>query len=355
MGAWARAGRCPRGGRYEAVRTGLSVRPCACATRRRATATVDIVSVAKKCVSRATTNDHHPSHAGRWGNERASAVRDRSASRPIRRLRLYDRRGLFPVPARRRILPGVKSAPYELYYWPSIQGRGEFVRLALEEAGAPYADVARAARAGREGDDEDDGRRRDRRPPVFAPPFLRARRRSVIAQTANVLAYLAPRLKLVPRDGASRARAHEIQLTITDLVAGGSARHPTIPIAVGLYYEDQKAAAKKARGGGSSRRAFRSLPRVSRGAASRTTAGLHLIGKRLSYVDLFPRSRSSPGSRTRSRAAWRASARRVPLLVALHDRVADRPHIARVSRVEAAHPLQRRRHLPALPGARSEA
>ena len=32
---------------------------------------------------------------------------------------------------------------YELYYWPSIQGRGEFIRLTLEEAGADYVDVAR--------------------------------------------------------------------------------------------------------------------------------------------------------------------------------------------------------------------
>ena len=32
---------------------------------------------------------------------------------------------------------------YELYYWPGIQGRGEFVRLALEDAGADYVDVAR--------------------------------------------------------------------------------------------------------------------------------------------------------------------------------------------------------------------
>ena len=33
--------------------------------------------------------------------------------------------------------------PYQLHYWPGIQGRGEFVRLALEAAGAQYVDVAR--------------------------------------------------------------------------------------------------------------------------------------------------------------------------------------------------------------------
>ena len=37
---------------------------------------------------------------------------------------------------------------YELYYWPDIQGRGEFVRLALEEAGADYVDVARVKGTG---------------------------------------------------------------------------------------------------------------------------------------------------------------------------------------------------------------
>ena len=31
---------------------------------------------------------------------------------------------------------------YELYYWPGIQGRGQFVRLALEYAGAKYVDIA---------------------------------------------------------------------------------------------------------------------------------------------------------------------------------------------------------------------
>ena len=39
--------------------------------------------------------------------------------------------------------------PYELYYWPGLQGRGEFVRLALEAASADYIDVARERGAGR--------------------------------------------------------------------------------------------------------------------------------------------------------------------------------------------------------------
>src|ERR1700742_72623 len=112
-----------------------------------------------------------------------------------------------------RMTDPMKSPPYELYYWPSIQGRGEFIRLALEDAGARYIDVART-RGGMaammkllNGDAHT--------APVFAPPFLKHGER-IIAQTANVLAYLAPRLDLVPRDEFLRARAMELQLTIAD-------------------------------------------------------------------------------------------------------------------------------------------
>src|SRR5215469_9287357 len=101
---------------------------------------------------------------------------------------------------------------YELYYWPTIQGRGEFVRLALEEAGADYVDIAR--RPGKRGVPammkllED---KRSARPP-YAPPFLKAGK-LVIAQTALILFYLGPRLKLVPRREADRLWAHQLQLT----------------------------------------------------------------------------------------------------------------------------------------------
>ena len=113
---------------------------------------------------------------------------------------------------------------YELYYWPSIQGRGEFVRLALEEAGADYVDVAR--RPGKRGVPammrllED---KRSARPP-YAPPFLKAGK-LVIAQTAKILLYLGPRLNLAPRDEAGRLWAHQLQLTIADIVVA----HPRYP------------------------------------------------------------------------------------------------------------------------------
>ena len=107
------------------------------------------------------------------------------------------------------------SAPFELFYWPGIQGRGEFVRLALEDAGAPYVDVARTR--GGMGKMMSLLEGKGSGPIPFAPPLLK-HGDLVIAQTANILAYLGPRLGLVPDDDASRALALQIQLTIADSV-----------------------------------------------------------------------------------------------------------------------------------------
>jgi glutathione S-transferase len=120
---------------------------------------------------------------------------------------------------------------YELYYWPSIQGRGEFIRLALEDAGTKYTDVARKANG------VDRMFKAMARHGVFAPPFLKDGK-VVIAQTAMILHYLGPRLKLAPKDEAGRLRAHHLQLTISDwLVEVHDTHHP---VGSGLYYEDQK-------------------------------------------------------------------------------------------------------------------
>jgi glutathione S-transferase len=128
---------------------------------------------------------------------------------------------------------------YQLYYWTGLQGRGEFVRLCLEDAGAEYTDVARI-----EGDDVMtpflDGEHEGATP--FAPPFLKSGR-LIIAQVANILQYLGPRHGLVPESEAKRLYAHQLELTITDLVAEVHDTHH--PVASELYYEDQKAEAKK--------------------------------------------------------------------------------------------------------------
>lgn len=133
---------------------------------------------------------------------------------------------------------------YVLYYWPGIQGRGEYVRLALEEGGASYVDTALVpeARGGGAGalmpflEGEDIAR------PPFAPPFLKAGRR-IIGQTSNILLFLGPRLGLAPRDAAGRLWAHQLQLTVADLVAEAHDTHH--PLGSTLYYEDQKREAKR--------------------------------------------------------------------------------------------------------------
>ena len=129
---------------------------------------------------------------------------------------------------------------YQLYYWPSIQGRGEFIRMALEAAGADYVDVARAdggmdqMMALMQGDEAI-------RPP-FAPPFLKDGE-LLIAQVANILLHLGPKLGLAPSDEAGRLWTHQLQLTVTDFLVEVHDTHH--PIAGGLYYEDQKPESKR--------------------------------------------------------------------------------------------------------------
>lgn len=128
---------------------------------------------------------------------------------------------------------------YQLYYWTGLQGRGEFVRLCLEDAGAEYIDVARV-----EGDDAImpflNGDHEGAVP--FAPPFLKSGR-LVIAQVANILQYLGPRHDLVPESESKRLHAHQLELTITDFVAEVHDTHH--PVSNELYYEDQRDEAKK--------------------------------------------------------------------------------------------------------------
>src|SRR5579862_2490386 len=124
---------------------------------------------------------------------------------------------------------------YEIYYWPQIQGRGEYVRLALEEAGADYVDVARRG----SGQDRmialmTKGRTQTR---PFAPPFLKAGN-LLIAQTANILLYLGARHGLAPKPEAGRLWVHQLQLTVADFVVEVHDTHH--PLGPSLYHEDQK-------------------------------------------------------------------------------------------------------------------
>ena len=208
---------------------------------------------------------------------------------------------------------------YQLFYWPGIQGRGEFVRLALEHAAAPYDDVARQPggmdrmlammKSGSE-----------KRPP-FAPPFLKAGP-LVIAQSANILFYLGPRLKLSPRDEAGRLWLHQLQLTVTDFVKEIHDTHH--PIAGSLYYEDQKAEAKRYTGHFLKERVPKYLGYFE--TVLNNSGGPYALGRKVSYIDLSL-FQLIEGLRYAFPQAMARIERKVPGVVGVHDKVAARPRI----------------------------
>jgi glutathione S-transferase len=210
---------------------------------------------------------------------------------------------------------------YELYYWPSIQGRGEFVRLALEEAGADYVDVARrkggVSAMMRLIEDPNVAR------PPFAPPFLKAGR-LLIGQTANILLFLGGRHALAPKDEAGRLSTNQLQLTLADLVVEAHDTHH--PIAAGLYYEDQKPAARR-RAEDFRRNRIAKFLGYFEGVLERNPRGDRwLVGARPTYADLSLFQAVEGLSYAFPRAMQR-QAKRYPKVVALHDRVASRPRI----------------------------
>jgi glutathione S-transferase len=206
---------------------------------------------------------------------------------------------------------------YQLYYWPSIQGRGEYVRLALEDAGADYSDVARSgsgmgammkmmeARGGT---------------PPFAPPFLKAGK-LVIGQTVNILLYLGSRHGLAPKAEAGKLWVHQLQLTIADFVVEIHDTHH--PIAVSLYYEDQRAPAKKRTAEFWNERAPKYLGYFERLLKDN---GPYVIGRRATYADLSL-FQIVEGLRYAFPKRMKAFERKIPGLVDLRDRVAVRPNI----------------------------
>jgi glutathione S-transferase len=213
---------------------------------------------------------------------------------------------------------------YELYYWPTIQGRGEFIRLALEEAGVAYADVAR----GGKGEDKMfkllDGKRVEH--PSFAPPFLKAGK-LLIGQTANILLYLGARHGLAPKTEAGRLWANQLQLTIADLVQEVHDTHH--PIASNLYYEDQRKEARSRAADFLKNRAPKYLGWFERILESNQKGGRsgYLIGGRLTYPDLSL-FQIVAGLRYAFPNAMRPIERNCPRVVSLHERVKTRPRIA---------------------------
>jgi glutathione S-transferase len=244
---------------------------------------------------------------------------------------------------------------YELFYWPGIQGRGEFVRLALEAAGAPYVDVARGRGSGR-GVAALTAALAGRAAPFtpFAPPFLRDGE-IIVSHVANILEYLGPKLGLAPRQEAQRLFAHGLQLTITDLVAEVHDTHH--PISTERYYEDQKAEAKARATAFLNERAPKYLGYFERVLADNPAGKAHAVGDRLTTVDLslfqvwvglayaFPRAFAGAGDR-------------YPALAVLAAKVAAHPNVAAYLASDRRIPFNESgvfRHYPELDQARAKA
>lgn len=232
---------------------------------------------------------------------------------------------------------------YLLYYWPEIQGRGEFIRLALEDAGADYVDVAREP-GGMRSMMRILENRSSKRPP-FAPPFLAAGRQ-LMAQTPAILFFLGPRLGLAPKNEADRLWVHQLQLTIADwLVEVHDVHHP---IGSGLYYEEQKREAKRRAADFLATR----LPKYLRyfEHVLESSRGGFLAGKAVSYADLSL-FQMVAGLRYAFPRAMARLERRHPRLAVLHRGVAARPRLAAYLASERRIPFNQQgifRHYPEL-------
>jgi len=211
---------------------------------------------------------------------------------------------------------------YELHYWPSIPGRGEFVRLALEDAGVPYVDVARLPEKDGGGGKALMKALKAAHPEPFAPPFL-VYRGGAVAQTAAILAFVAPRHGLVPDDEGARANAIQLQLTVMDVVAEAHDTHH--PISTGAYYEDQKPEAKRRSKGFVEERIPKFLGWFERYLEA--AGGKHFVGGVSTYVDLSV-FQMIEGLEYAFPRAMKRMAPKIPRLLALRDAVKARPNIA---------------------------
>lgn len=208
---------------------------------------------------------------------------------------------------------------YELYYWP-IQGRGEFARLILEDAGAQYVDVGRQPDGIERLEHVLEGGESALLP--FAPPILRAGQ-LWLAQSAQIASFLGERLGLAPDSEQGRLAARTIMLTIADFIDEVHDTHH--PIAVDKYYDEQKPAALQRAESFRTARLPKFLGYFERNL-ERSRAGV-FVGSEVTYVDLaaFQICEGLTYAFPRAFAALHAS---VPKLLALRDRVASRPRLA---------------------------
>lgn len=238
---------------------------------------------------------------------------------------------------------------YELYYWSHIQGRGEFVRLALEQAGAEYIDIAREPESSGMGAPAIRRLLADESLafPPYAPPFLKVGDR-LIAQVANILLFLGARHDLAPADEAGRVWAHQLQLTVTDFVVHIHDVHH--PIAGSLYYEEQKPAAKRRAEKFHVERLPKFLNYFERVLRANPLGGRHMVGDKLSYVDLSMFQLMS-GLRYAFPRAMKNIEPTLPLLAKLVERVEKLPRIAAYLRSKRRLPFNQLgifRHYPEL-------
>ena len=212
---------------------------------------------------------------------------------------------------------------YKLYYWPEIQGRGEFVRLALEDAAADYLDMARLSGRGK-GIESMLKIVADRKgSPPFAPPFLKAGKQ-LLAQTANILFFLGPRLRLISRSEEKRLWANQLQLTIMDFITEIHDTHH--PVSGNLYYDEQQEEARRRSQHFIKERLPKFLNYFDLVIESNEKSELFTVGRKCSYVDLslfqliaglryaFPATMEQIGGSYKN-------------LNRLHDEVAARPNI----------------------------
>jgi glutathione S-transferase len=239
------------------------------------------------------------------------------------------------------------TEPYELYYWPILPGRGEFVRLVLEEAAVPYVDVARLPEEKGGGfkpllafvQGEPPGQ------PAYAPPIL-VHGELVLAQSAAICAYLGERHGLAPSAPGKRMQALQLQLTIADVADEAHNTHH--PISAALYYEDQKDAAREASRNFLEQRLPRFLDYFAR--VLERNGGEWLMGDELTYPDLSL-FQLLEGLAFAFPKGFARVAESKPSLLGLRERVAKRPRVAAYLASERRLPFNEHgvfRHYPEL-------